>query len=203
MGLGKTIEAGLVIQELFLRHRARTATVVCPAGLTYKWQEEMAEKFGLDFTVINSETMRDVRRSHGVHANPFTLFPRIIVSMSWLPGARAQRQLRDAFHAHERDASRFAYDILVVDEAHHVAPSAPTRRDKVGRTQGYAVDSQRTIAVRELAERSEHRLFLSATPHNGYTESFTALLEMIDPQRFVRGTALDGAWGRRPASRDV
>lgn len=191
VGLGKTIEAGLVMQELFLRHRARTAIVVCPAGLTFKWQEEMSEKFGLDFTIINSDTMREVRRSHGVHANPFTLFPRIIVSMSWLPGARAQRQLRDAFHSHERTASRFAYDVLVVDEAHHVAPSAPTRRDKVGRTQGYAVDSQRTIAVRDLAERSEHRLFLSATPHNGYTESFTALLEMIDPQRFVRGTALD------------
>lgn len=191
VGLGKTIEAGLVMQELFLRHRARSAIVVCPAGLTYKWRDEMAEKFGLDFTIINSETMREVRRSHGVHANPFTLFPRIIVSMSWLPGARAQRQLRDAFHAQARDASRFAYDVLVVDEAHHVAPSAPTRRDKVGRTHGYAVDSQRTIAVRELAERCEHRLFLSATPHNGYTESFTALLEMIDPQRFVRGTAVD------------
>ncbi|MFE3173866.1 DISARM system SNF2-like helicase DrmD [Amycolatopsis sp. NPDC059090] len=192
VGLGKTIEAGLVMQELFLRHRARTAIVVCPAGLTFKWQAEMAEKFGLDFTIINSDTMRAVRRSHGVHANPFTLFPRIIVSMSWLPGARAQRQLRDAFHAQDRSASRFAYDVLVVDEAHHVAPSAPMRRDKADRTQGYAVDSQRTVAVRDLAERCEHRLFLSATPHNGYTESFTALLEMVDPQRFVRGTALDG-----------
>jgi len=191
VGLGKTIEAGLVIQELFLRHRARTVMVVCPAGLSFKWQEEMAEKFGLDFTIINSDTMREVRRTHGVHANPFTLFPRIIVSMSWLPGARAQRQLRAAFHAHDRGASRFVYDVLVVDEAHHAAPSAPTRRDKLGRAQGYAVDSLRTIAVRELAERCEHRLFLSATPHNGYTESFTALLEMIDPQRFVRGTVLD------------
>lgn len=97
VGLGKTIEGGLVIQELLLRHRARTVIVVCPAGLAFKWQDEMQEKFGLDFTVVNSETMKDVRRSHGVHANPFTLFPRIIVSMAWLPGQRAQRQLRDAF----------------------------------------------------------------------------------------------------------
>lgn len=191
VGLGKTIEAGLVMQELFLRHRARTAIVICPAGLVFKWQEEMEEKFGLDFTIINSETMREVRRSHGVYANPFTLFPRIIVSMSWLPGARAQRQLRGAFHTQQRQASRFTFDVLVVDEAHHVAPSAPTGRDKVGRTRGYAVDSHRTRAVRDLAEQCEHRLFLSATPHNGYTESFTALLEMIDPQRFVRGTSLD------------
>jgi superfamily II DNA or RNA helicase len=189
VGLGKTIEAGLVIQELLLRHRARTVVVVCPAGLALKWKDEMQEKFGLDFTVVNSETMRDVRRSHGIHANPFTLFPRIIVSMAWLPGQRAQRQLRDAFSS---TTARFAFDILVVDEAHHVAPSSPVRTNKVGQERrGYAVDSQRTRAVRELAERSEHRLFLSATPHNGYTESFTALLEMIDPQRFVRGNKID------------
>ena len=189
VGLGKTIEAGLVIQELLLRHRARTAIIVCPAGLAFKWQDEMRDKFGLDFTVVNSETMKEVRRSHGIHANPFTLFPRIIVSMSWLPGARAQRQLRDALASKQ---SRYVYDILVVDEAHHVAPSSPVRADKAGRERrGYAVDSQRTRAVRELAERSEHRLFLTATPHNGYTESFTALLEMIDPQRFVRGTSID------------
>ncbi|WP_345461374.1 DISARM system SNF2-like helicase DrmD [Nocardioides marinquilinus] len=191
VGLGKTIEAGLVTQELLLRHRARTVIVICPAGLVFKWQDEMQEKFGLDFTVVNSDTMKDVRRSHGVHANPFTLFPRIIVSMAWLPGQRAQRQLRDAFAG---SIHRFAFDILVVDEAHHVAPSSPVRTDKVGQERrGYAVDSQRTRAIREIAERSEHRLFLSATPHNGYTESFTALLEMIDPQRFVRGNKIDPA----------
>ncbi|WP_210438814.1 DISARM system SNF2-like helicase DrmD [Nocardioides xinjiangensis] len=189
VGLGKTIEAGLVIQELFLRHRARTAIIVCPAGLQLKWQDEMDQKFGLHFEVVNSETMKQVRRSHGIHANPFTLFPRIIVSMAWLPGQRAQRQLRDAFSAHD---NRSAFDILVVDEAHHVAPSSPARTDNVGRERrGYAVDSQRTRAVRELAERAEHRLFLSATPHNGYTESFAALLEMVDPQRFVRSNKID------------
>lgn len=189
VGLGKTIEAGLVIQELFLRHRARTAIIVCPAGLCLKWQDEMDQKFGLRFEIVNSQTMKDVRRSHGIHANPFTLFPRIIVSMAWLPGQRAQRQLRDAFGS---TTERFAYDILVVDEAHHVAPSSPTHTDKLGiERRGYAMDSHRTTAVRELADRAEHRLFLSATPHNGYTESFTALLAMIDPQRFVRGRTFD------------
>lgn len=192
VGLGKTIEAGMVIQELLLRHRARTVIIVCPAGLCVKWQDEMRDKFGLEFRIVNSEAMKDVRRTHGVHANPITLFPRIIVSMAWLPGPRAQRQLRDALITKSRGAaSRFAFDILVVDEAHHVAPATPTRTDKAGLRKGYAVDSQRTRAVRDLAERSEHRLFLSATPHNGYTESFTALLEMIDPQRFVRGKHFD------------
>ena len=78
-GLGKTIEAGLVIQELLLRHRARTAVIVCPPSLALKWQDEMRDKFGLEFVIVNSELMARVRRSHGLHANPFRLFPRVIV----------------------------------------------------------------------------------------------------------------------------
>ncbi len=63
VGLGKTIEAGLVLQELFLRHRARTAVIVCPPSLALKWQDEMRDKFGLQFTIVNSELMAQVRRS--------------------------------------------------------------------------------------------------------------------------------------------
>ena len=190
VGLGKTIEAGLVIQELLLRHRARSVVVVCPPSLSLKWQDEMREKFGLDFVIVDSATMAQTRRTHGLAANPFRLFPRVIVSMAWLPGVRAQRLLRDvlADTAKTNSARRYAFDVLVVDEAHHVAPAAPSG---VGKARGYAVDSQRTLAVRELAEHCEHRLFLSATPHNGYSESFTALLEMIDSRRFSRGVEID------------
>lgn len=190
VGLGKTIEAGLVIQELLLRHRARSVIIVCPPGLSVKWQDEMREKFGLDFVIVNSQLMAQVRRSHGLNANPFRLFPRVIVSMSWLPTLRAQRLLRDVY-AQVLDAGtaqRFAFDVLVVDEAHHVAPASPSA---AGGRRGYAVDSQRTVAARALADKCEHRLFLSATPHNGHPESFTALLEMIDGRRFSRGATLD------------
>lgn len=192
VGLGKTIEAGLVIQELFLRHRARTAVIVCPPSLALKWQDEMREKFGLEFTIVNSELMAQVRRTHGLHANPFQLFPRVIVSMAWLPQVRAQRLLRDVYTqaTNPKTGKRYAFDILVVDEAHHVAPSSPSA---IGGGRGYAVDTQRTVAVRQLADKCEHRLFLSATPHNGHPESFTALMEMIDPRRFARGANLDSA----------
>jgi hypothetical protein len=71
-----------------------------------------------------------------------------------------------------------AIDLLVVDEVRTCAPSSRGL---------YAVDSLRTNAVRTLAPHCEHRLFLSATPHNGYLESFTALLELLDDQRFARG----------------
>jgi superfamily II DNA or RNA helicase len=189
VGLGKTIEAGLVVQELFLRHRARTAVIVCPPSLALKWQDEMREKFGLEFTIVNTELMAQVRRTHGLHANPFLLYPRVIVSMAWLPQVRAQRLMRDIYaqSSNPKTGKRFAFDILVVDEAHHVAPSSPAAVN--GR--GYAVDTQRTTTVRQLAEKCEHRLFLSATPHNGHPESFTALMEMIDPRRFSRGALLD------------
>ncbi|MEU3085319.1 DISARM system SNF2-like helicase DrmD [Streptomyces massasporeus] len=190
VGLGKTIEAGLVVQELLLRHRARTVVIVCPPSLSLKWQDEMREKFGLDFVIVNSDLMAKVRRSHGLNANPFRLFPRVIVSMSWLPSLRAQRLLRDVLADVRKTSSarRFAFDVLVVDEAHHVAPASPTTAPG---QRGYAVDSHRTTATKALADVCEHRLFLSATPHNGYSESFTALLEMIDSRRFTRGASID------------
>jgi len=200
VGLGKTIEAGLVIQELLLRHRARSVIIVCPPSLSLKWQDEMRDRFGLDFVIVDSGEMAQARRTYGLAANPFRLFPRVIVSMAWLPGVRAQRLLRDvlADTTTTNSARRYAFDVLVVDEAHHVAPAAPSG---VGGARGYAVDSKRTLAVRELAEHCEHRLFLSATPHNGYSESFTALLEMIDPHRFSRGADIDEAALKQVMSR--
>ena len=74
------------------------------------------------------------------------------------------------------------FDLLIVDEAHNCAPSG---RGK------YATDSLRTKALRLLAPHFEHKLFLTATPHNGYPESFSALLELLDNQRFARSTQPD------------
>ncbi|TKA00500.1 DISARM system SNF2-like helicase DrmD [Actinacidiphila oryziradicis] len=183
VGLGKTIEAGLVIQELLLRHRARRVLVVCPAPLTTKWREEMTEKFGLDFVVLDASALRELRRTHGLEANPFTVYPRAIISLPWLRTPRVQRLLDEVLTPQTRHPGFF--DLLIVDEAHHCAPPAPAR----GR--GYAVDSLQTRAVRGLGEHSQHRLFLSATPHNGYSESWQALLAMLDPQRFTRGVPPD------------
>ncbi|GAB3119820.1 DISARM system SNF2-like helicase DrmD [Streptomyces calidiresistens] len=193
VGLGKTIEAGLVVQELVLRGRARRAMVVCPAGLTLKWRDEMAEKFGLEFTIVDSEHCARLRRTHGTAANPFRVHPLTIVSLPWLRGRKAQRLLDEVIDtpggSGDGEHKRF-FDLLVLDEAHHVAPAAPK--------QVYAVDSQQTKLIRRLVPHFEHRLFLSATPHNGYPESYTALLELIDDQRFARGVDPD-----REALRDT
>jgi superfamily II DNA or RNA helicase len=178
VGLGKTIEAGLVVQEFLLRYRARTALVVCPANLKHKWQREMQEKFGLEFRIIDAQSVRALRRAEGVAANVFTAFPRNIVSIDWLKDTRGMRLMRQCLGGYDPTRYPRAFDFLIVDEIHDSAPSGRGR---------YAVDSQRTRTIREIAPHFEHRLFLSATPHNGYSESFTALLELLDPQRFARG----------------
>lgn len=174
VGLGKTIEAGLVIQEMLLRHRARTILVLCPSSLQEKWRSEMAEKFGLEFRIVDTEMVKRSRRERGLHANPWTSFPRLIASIDWAKQGEGIRLLRDVLPPQPTFPRRF--DMLVVDEAHNVAPT-------VGK---YAVESLRTRLVRLLAPHFQHKLFLTATPHDGYTESFTALLELLDDQRFSR-----------------
>jgi superfamily II DNA or RNA helicase len=185
VGLGKTIEAGMVVQEMLLRHRARRVLVVCPASLTLKWREEMAAKFGLDFTIVDTAALRELRRSHGLEANPFAVYPRTVISLQWMRTPRVQRLLDEVLTTRTRYPGYF--DLLIVDEAHHCAPPAPVRGH------GYAVDSKQTQAVRRVGEHSQHRLFLSATPHNGYPESWQALLAMLDPQRFAPGVEPDPA----------
>jgi superfamily II DNA or RNA helicase len=181
VGLGKTIEAGLVTLELLMRHRAKRIMIVCPPGLMVKWRDEMEEKFGLSFTIVDSAQLNALRRSHGSAANPFRVYPLTIVSLSWLRGAKAERLLHEVIEGTSEDQRPF--DLLILDEAHHVAPAAPKQR--------YAVDSQQTKLIRWLAPHFENRLFLSATPHNGYPESFTALLEIIDDLKFARGVDPD------------
>lgn len=180
VGLGKTIEAGLVIRELLLRHRARTVLIVCPASLQIKWQEEMRDKFGLDFRIVDTNYLKSIRRTRGIHVNPWTSYPRLITSIDWAKSAEPLRTMKDALPPHPTYPRRF--DILVVDEAHNVAPTVSNR---------YALESQRTRFIRTIAPHFEHKIFLTATPHNGYKESFTALLELLDDRRFARTVTPD------------
>ncbi|MBR6388393.1 MAG: DISARM system SNF2-like helicase DrmD, partial [Thermoguttaceae bacterium] len=177
VGLGKTIEAGLVVQELLLRCRARTVFVVCPASLQIKWQEEMLSKFGLKFEIVDTEYLRKLRRERGLNVNPWTSYPRLITSMDWIKTGEGLRFLKETLPAQQTYPRKF--DILVVDEAHNVAPA------------GYAADysakpSLRTQVIQRMTPHFTHKLFLSATPHNGYPASFTSLLELLDDQRFSR-----------------
>lgn len=180
VGLGKTIEAGLVIQELLIRHRARTVLIIVPASLQEKWRIEMLEKFGLDFCVVDTDYIKQLRRERGIHAKVWTSHPRLIASMDWVKSGEGLRAMRDVLPPIPGLKRKF--DLLVVDEAHNIAPAAGAH---------YAIESQRTKFVRLISPHFQHRLFLTATPHNGYTESFTSLLELLDDQRFARNILPD------------
>lgn len=178
VGLGKTIEAGMVLLELVLRHRARKALVVCPSSLQLQWRDQMRDKFGLEFRIVDSDLMKELRRTRGLHVNPWTHYPRLITSIDFLKRERPMRLFREMLPAGDAQTYPRLFDLLILDEAHNVAPSG---RGK------YATDSLRTDSIRLLSPHFEHKLFLSATPHNGYRESFSALLELLDDQRFARG----------------
>ena len=187
VGLGKTIEAGLIARELLLRKKAKEVIVCCPPSMLFQWKDELEVRFGLTFEILDKEYMKRVRRERGFGVNPWSTHSRFLVSQRLLIDEAYTAPLRD-WLGDFRSGTLF-----ILDEAHHAAPSSG---------QKYAIDSQITRAVRDLAHRFEHRLFLSATPHNGHSNSFSALLEILDPQRFCRGvpvtkTALDDVMVRR------
>ena len=172
VGLGKTIEAGLIGRELLLRKKVREIVVCCPPSMLLQWKDELEARFGLTFEILDKEYVTRVRSERGYGVNPWSTHTRFLVSHRLLIDEAYAAPLRDWLGDFRGGT------LLILDEAHHAAPSSG---------QKYAIDSQITRAVRDLAPRFEHRLFLSATPHNGHSNSFSALLEILDPQRFCRG----------------
>src|SRR5580692_11426350 len=172
VGLGKTVEAGLITRELLLRRRIDFIVIAAPPAMTIQWKDELEAKFGLSFEIIDRERIGEMRRLRGFSVNPWATGSRFIISHRLLTDEEYASGLRDVLGEFRARA------LFILDEAHHAAPAAGIR---------YAISSQLTKAIRELGERFEHRLFLTATPHNGHSNSFSALLEMLDPQRFERG----------------
>jgi len=175
VGLGKTIEAGLIARELLLRKKVQDIVVACPPSMLNQWQDELEIRFGMVFQILDKDYITRVRRERGYGVNPWTTHTRFLVSHRLLIDEAYTATLRD-WLGDFRPGS-----LLILDEAHHAAPASGAR---------YAIDSKFTRAIREIAGLFEHRLFLSATPHNGHSNSFSALLEILDPQRFLRGEAV-------------
>jgi SNF2 family DNA or RNA helicase len=183
VGLGKTIEAGLVLQELILRQQAGFVLIVCPASVTLQWRDEMMRRFGLRFEVMTRQFIGNRRRERGFGVNPWSTHNRFIVSYPLI----RRPDYRDPLLAHL--GHRAEKGLLILDEAHVAAPAAATK---------YAVDSDTTTTIRDLAPKFDNRLFLSATPHNGHSNSFSALLEILDPIRFTRGVPVRSAAALAP-----
>lgn len=180
VGLGKTIEAGLIMRELLLRQKVRRMVVACPASVVWQWKNELEARFGLSFAVIDREFVRRCRQERGYGVNFWKTHTAFVISHNLLRDEDYASPLRDWME----NKTPFTGSLLVLDEAHNAAPASGSK---------YAIDSKLTQVVRDLSQHFEHRLFLSATPHNGHSNSFSALLEMLDPQRFCRGVPVKSA----------
>jgi superfamily II DNA or RNA helicase len=178
VGLGKTIEAGLILTELILRRRARRILILCPASLRSQWRDELQGRFSLRFEEVDRRSTELLRRELGPDANPFRVHQRVVASYDYVKQPDVLAELTSAVAP---SASQLPWDFLVVDEAHNLAPGPVGEESELSRMLG------------GLVPLFEHRLFLTATPHNGFTRSFSGLLERLDPVRFTRRDELTAA----------
>ncbi len=160
VGVGKTIEAGLILRELWDRREIQRFAVLCPPYLTDQWQQELAEKFHLETVVITPATLARLERGVPPGQSLYQYYPGQVISVDFIK--------------HERNKNAFllyAPELLIVDEAHGVTP---------GRGQDRHL---RYNLVRELAQdRKRHLLLLTATPHSGIAEAFQKLVGLLDPE---------------------
>ncbi len=180
VGLGKTVEAGLILSELILRRRVRRVLVLCPASLRTQWRQELQDKFCLPFEEVDRQQTYQLRKRLGLDANPWRTHSRIVTSYHYLRQPDVLEEFRAACRL-PPDASQLPWDMLIVDEAHNLMPSS------------FGEDSDLARMLVSIAPYFEHKLFLTATPHNGFTRCFTGLLEALDPVRFSRTSEMSPA----------
>ena len=165
-GAGKTIMAGMLIKELIARFQMDRVLILVPPLVLKQWQEELEQKFGLHFHIVN----RTVLKEYG-SKNPFTENNYILTSMYWA--------IRDDVRPLIQEAN---YDLIIVDEAHKMAAyTQGTAKKKVFRTKLYQLGES-------ILHKAEHVLLLTATPHKGDSENFRHLMKLIDEDVFTSST---------------
>jgi SNF2 family DNA or RNA helicase len=160
-GAGKTIMSGLLIRELMLRGDVARCLIVAPGSLVEQWQDELWEKFGIEFELMSRHAVEASRSG-----NPFLDKHLLVARVDQLSRAedlQAKLAVTD-------------WDLVIVDEAHKM--SAHQYGNELRKT-------KRFVLGELLRERTRHLLLLSATPHNGKNEDFLAFMTLIDPERFT------------------
>ena len=183
VGLGKTIEAALVYEELKARNIAKRILIVAPSGLCGQWQDEMKLKFSEDFALYDRDTVNSLKKLNGETTNVWTLNDRIITSIDFIKPKKisdetSERSLskRQWHNKYVLEASSKAgFDVVIFDEAHKLT------KDMSGE------ETARYKAGKKLADNTPILLLLSATPHQGDTSKFRNLLNLIDPYLFYKG----------------
>lgn len=159
VGLGKTLEAGILMSELIARHKGRRILVITAKSMMAQFQKEMWDRFTIPLISLDSSRISQVRAEIPANANPFSYYDKVIVSIDTLK--------RDIEYGAALDASY--WDIIVIDEAQNVANRGGARR------------AQRARLAQRLSSRSDTLIMLSATPHDGKPQSFASLMNMLDP----------------------
>ena len=164
VGLGKTIEIGMILSELARRGRGDRILIVTPKHVLEQMQMELWTRFALPFVRLDSTGIQRIRQILPANRNPFIYYQRVIISIDTLKSDRYVAHLQKQW-----------WDAVVVDESHNVTNTA----------------SQNNRLVRLLAERTDALILASATPHNGKAESFAELVRMLDPSAVSPSGDLD------------
>lgn len=158
VGLGKTLEAGILMSELIARGKGKRILVVTVKSMMMQFQKEMWNRFTIPLIRLDSKKIQDIRAKLPSNYNPFFYYDKSIISIDTLK--------RDVeYRTHLENAT---WDIIVIDEAHNVAERGGHQ-------------AQRARLAKLLAGRSDALIMLSATPHDGRSESFASLMNMLDP----------------------
>lgn len=176
VGLGKTIEAGLVLRELKLRGRTKRILVVAPKGLVRQWQAEMRQHFGESFHFVDpsSAALRQWRGDRE-EDNAWRMHDQVICALDSVKPMESRRgwsldQIQTYNRERFEDLVSAAWDLVIIDEAHRMGGSTEqVARYKLGAA---------------LAEASPYLLLLSATPHQGKTDQFMRLMQLLDRDAF-------------------
>lgn len=157
VGLGKTLEAGVLTAELIRRGKGRRILVVTTRAMMRQFQQEFWSRFAIPLTRLDSSGIQRIRRQIPANHNPFQYLDRTIISVDTLK--------RDGEYRHYLEKAW--WDIIIIDEAHNVS---------------YKGNRMQAFRLAELlARRSDALIMLTATPHNGKRESFASLMRMLDP----------------------
>jgi superfamily II DNA or RNA helicase len=157
VGLGKTLEAGILMSELIARGKGKRILVVTVKSMMTQFQKEMWNRFTIPLVRLDSNRISRIRASLPTNYNPFFYYDKTIVSIDTI-----KRDVEYRIHLENS-----WWDIIVIDEAHNVAERGN--------------QAQRARLAKLLAERSDSLIMLSATPHDGRSESFASLMNMLDP----------------------
>ena len=163
VGLGKTLEAGILVSELIARGRGRRILVLAVKSMLTQFQKEFWNRFTIPLTRLDSIGIQRVRSRIPTSHNPFHYYDKAIISIDTLKqDAEYRTYLEQAY-----------WDVIVIDEAHNVA-------DRGGGSAARGKTSLRSRLARLLARRSDTLIMLSATPHDGRARSFASLMNMLD-----------------------